>query len=353
MHANNPVTLRQRCAPVLAIVVPCYNEEAALPESAATLLTLLLTMIDAGEVDAGSYVCFVDDGSRDGTWALIAQLAAQNPTARGIKLSRNFGHQGAVMAGMLECEGDAIVTIDADLQDDENCIREMVRKYREGFDVVLGVRNDRRADTAFKRTTAEAYYGFLNWMGVRITRNHADYRLLSRPALEALGQYEESNLFLRGIVPLLGHPTCTVEYPRRERRAGTSNYPLAKMLALAWEGVTSFSVMPLRVVAAIGAIIALCSLAISVWALGVRLLTDSSVPGWASTVLPIYFIGGVQILCIGVVGEYVGKIYMETKRRPRYLIQVRTWMHARDPMTARTTEVRAIAERRPELEVLR
>ncbi len=312
-------------APVTcAIVVPCYNEEESLPNAALALSGLLAELRERGLASAASHVCFVDDGSRDETWNLIAALAASNPDFRGIRLTRNFGHQGAVLAGMFECDADTIITIDADLQDDERCIATMLEKYRAGMDVVLGVREDRSSDSFFKRFTAEAYYRVLGWLGVKVTFNHADFRLMSRRAIEILKDYGESNLFLRGMVPLVGLRSCTVPYARRERLAGESKYPLGKMLGLAWEGITSFSIAPLRIVSGLGALIALGALAVTGWAFYVRVIGGGFVPGWASTVVPMYFLGGVQILCLGVLGEYVGKIYLETKRRPRYLVDVDT-----------------------------
>jgi glycosyltransferase involved in cell wall biosynthesis len=312
--------MRARGMPSLAIIVPCYNEEEVLLQTAGALRLLLVELRDERLASADSSICFVDDGSRDQTWNMISALSSRHDDVQGFKLSRNFGHQGAVLAGMLECDRDVVVTIDADLQDDERCIIEMLRRYREGFDIVLGVRSDRSSDSAFKRFSAELYYRAVRAAGVRIVFNHADFRLLSREAIAILRQYGESNLFLRGLIPLIGLPSTLVEYARKERQAGESKYPFKKMLAFAWEGVTSFSVMPLRAVAATGAVISLASLAVTAWALGVRLVGDV-VPGWASTVVPMYFLGGVQILCLGVIGEYIGKIYLETKRRPRYSIE--------------------------------
>jgi len=316
---------QRRPAPIIAIVVPCHNEQEVLRSSAKALCDLVNALVSEGDVSSESYVCFVDDGSTDDTWNIIDELSASSHHVRGLKLTRNFGHQGAVLAGMFECDADAIISIDADLQDDESRIRDMVKAYRDGYEIVLGVRDDRTSDTAFKRTTADGYYTALGWMGVDIVHNHADYRLMSRPAIEALRTFPETNLFLRGIVPLIGLPWTTVQYSRRIRVAGQSKYGLKKMLSLAWEGVTSLSVFPLRVVAAMGAIIAIGAIATGGWVLFVRFFVSGTVPGWASTVLPVYFLGGVQILCMGVIGEYVGKIYLETKRRPRYLTQERTW----------------------------
>lgn len=307
--------------PRLAIVVPCHNEHEVLRCSAATLLALLEQLRLEGLVADTSYLCLVDDGSTDGTWPIIRDLHAAHPDLLGLKLTRNFGHQGAVLAGMLECEADAVVTIDADLQDDEACIVSMVRRYHEGHDIVLGVRDDRSADSAFKRTSAHSYYRLLRLLGVDVVPHHADCRLLSRRAIEELRGYPEVNLFLRGIIPMLGLRSSTVRYSRRRRTAGASKYRPRKMLSLAWEGITSFSVAPLRLVAVLGVLIALGSLGVTTWALMVRLAYGTAVPGWASTVIPMYFLGGVQILCLGVIGEYVGKIYLESKRRPRFSIE--------------------------------
>jgi polyisoprenyl-phosphate glycosyltransferase len=317
-HIGYP--LRSRGLPTLAVVVPCYNEEEVLAQTLSSLRALVAALRKEGLASLDSYICFVDDGSRDRTWSMISAMTSRYDDVHGLKLTRNFGHQGAVLAGMLECGTDVVVTIDADLQDDERCIAEMLRRYQDGYDVVLGVRADRSTDTRFKRFTAELYYRALRAAGVRVVFNHADFRLMSREALAILREFRESNLFLRGLIPLIGLPSTIVEYARKERQAGESKYPFKKMLALAWEGVTSFSIMPLRAVAAIGAVISLVSLCVTVWALFQRLLGDF-VPGWASTVVPMYFLGGVQILCLGIIGEYVGKIYMETKRRPRYSIE--------------------------------
>ncbi|PWV58718.1 glycosyltransferase family 2 protein [Plasticicumulans acidivorans] len=305
----------------LGIVVPCYNEEAVLPETVQRLLALLDRLNAAQLISADSQLYFVDDGSRDATWKLIEQFAATDARVHGVKLSRNRGHQNALLAGLFSARGDALVSIDADLQDDVETIEQMVRKHLNGADIVYGVRSSRASDTAFKRSSAEAYYRLLELLGVEIVYNHADYRLLSRRALEALGGFNEVNLFLRGIIPLLGFQTATVEYIREERFAGESKYPLRRMLGLAIEGVTSFSVTPLRLITGLGLIICGFSLLMIIWIILGKLLTDSVVPGWASSVIPIYFLGGVQLLSIGVLGEYIAKIYLETKRRPRYFIE--------------------------------
>lgn len=307
----------------LAIVVPCFNEQEILADSVSALLTQLDSMRDSGLAAADSYICLVDDGSTDNTWPLIRELHATDARIHGLKLTRNFGHQGAILAGMLDCDSDVVVTIDADLQDDPACITEMLRQYYAGKDVVLGVRADRSTDDRLKRATAHGYYRALRMLGIKVAFNHADFRLLSRRAVAELREYPESNLFLRGMVPLLGLPTGEVRYKRRARTAGVTKYPTRRMLSLAWEGITSFSVAPLRLVSALGFVIALGSLAVTIWALSVKFFAGTAVPGWASTVVPLYFLGGVQILCLGVIGEYVGKIYLEAKRRPRYAVEAR------------------------------
>lgn len=307
--------------PLLAIVVPCCNEQEVIRKTTTTLLERLVSLQAQGLASAESYLCLVDDGSTDGTWALIRELNSAHSAVRGLKLTRNFGHQGALLAGMLECNGDVVVTIDADLQDDDTRIAQMLREYHAGHDIVLGVRSDRSSDALVKRLSARGYYRLLRLLGVDVVFDHADYRLLSRRAVQELQRYPETNLFLRGIVPMLGLPTTTVQYARRPRAAGTSKYPSRRMFALGWEGVTSFSVAPVRLVTALGFVIAFGSLAVTLWALWVKLILGAAVPGWASTVVPMYFLGGVQILCLGVLGEYVGKIYLESKRRPRYAIE--------------------------------
>ncbi len=305
----------------LGIVVPCYNEEEVLPETNRRLLDLLNHLQQSGLVTADNSLYFVDDGSKDRTWEIIESLAAADSRVHGIKLSRNRGHQNALLAGLFGAEGDAVVTVDADLQDDITIIEEMVHRFSEGCEIVYGVRKSRAVDTAFKRSSAGMYYKFLAWMGVDVVYNHADFRLMSRRAVDSLRQYSEVNLFLRGIIPLLGFPTATVYYDRGERFAGVSKYPLRRMLALAIDGITSFSVMPLRFIAALGLLVCLLSIAMIGWVLYLRLFTAAAIPGWASSVLPIYFLGGIQLLSIGILGEYVAKIYLETKRRPRYFIE--------------------------------
>ncbi|MBA4344297.1 MAG: glycosyltransferase [Methylibium sp.] len=319
----------------LSIVVPCYNEQEVLVETLARLLRLMDELLCAGRIEVDSEVIFVDDGSRDRTWALIQQGAQSSTRVRGLKLSRNRGHQQAVLAGLLMARGDAVVSVDADLQDDLAAISEMLSAHVAGAEIVYGVRRKRESDTFFKRFTAEAYYRLLSRLGVEIVFNHADYRLLGRRAIEALREYREVNLFLRGVIPQLGFNTAQVHYDRAERFAGESKYPLGKMLALAWQGITSFSTMPLRLITSVGLLISLASFGVSLWALWVRLFTEHSVPGWTSTVVPIYLLGGIQLLCIGIIGEYLAKTYVETKRRPLFHIEHDTAL-ARDAGTMST-----------------
>ncbi len=306
---------------VLSIVVPCYNEEEVLEETASRLTGLLDRLAAEKKISAASKIYFVDDGSKDRTWELIAQLNETYPSVHGIKLSRNRGHQNALLAGLYTAEGDALVSIDADLQDDVNVIEEMVERFHEGYEIVYGVRKERKTDSFFKRATAEGFYKIMHLMGVDIVFNHADYRLMSRRAVEELKHYHEVNLFLRAMVPMIGFKSTSVYYDRAERFAGESKYPLKKMLSFAWDGITSFSVVPLRLITTTGVLIFVMSIFISLWVLWIKLFTDDAVPGWASTVLPIYFIGGIQVFSIGIVGEYIGKMYMETKRRPRFIIE--------------------------------
>ncbi len=303
--------------PTLSIVVPCYNERDVLRETARRLDALLHRFIDEKRVSSASNVCFVDDGSTDGSWMLIQEFRESLRGFGGIKLSRNRGHQNALMTGVLAADGDVLVSIDADLQDDPNAIAEMLEFSAAGADIVYGVRRKRSADTAMKRLTARAYYALLALLGVDIVFDHADFRLLTRRAVEALRQYEETNLFLRALIPQLGFQTAVVTYDRAERFAGKSKYPIGRMFALAFEGITSFSNRPLRMVTILGFIISFLASALAVWAFFVTLVLKSAIPGWASTVIPIYLIAGVQMLCLGIIGEYVGKIYLETKRRPR------------------------------------
>ena len=305
----------------LSLVIPCYNEQEALPETARRLQLLLNDLIGRQKVDAASNVWLVDDGSGDETWPLIEELTRSSALFVGVKLSRNRGHQYALLAGLSSADGDAVISLDADLQDDLGVIEQMIDAYGKGYEIVYGVRNRRTTDSFFKRWTAKRYYGLLRFLGVGIIPNHADYRLMGRAALVALGDYREVNLFLRGIIPQLGFRSTSVFYERQQRIAGESKYPLGKMVALAMDGVTSFSPVPLRVIAALGAMVFLASAGVSIWVLSVRFLTNRAVPGWASITLPIYGLGGVQLLSLGVVGEYIAKVYMETKQRPRFVIE--------------------------------
>jgi polyisoprenyl-phosphate glycosyltransferase len=305
----------------LSIVVPCYNEEEVLPETIQQLTELLQYLINKGKVTSESCVYYVDDGSRDRTWDLIETFAKTNSHVRGIKLSRNRGHQNALLAGLLTVKGEVVISVDADLQDDLSAIEKMLDYYAAGYDIVYGVRSSRKTDTFFKSFTAKGYYRLLSLMGVEIVYNHADYRLMSRRVINALKEFGEVNLFLRGIIPQLGFPNAIVYYDRAERFAGESKYPLKKMLSLAWQGITSFSELPLRFITGLGLLVSLISLVITFWAVWIRLFTEEAIPGWASTVLPIYFLGGIQLLCLGIMGEYLAKVYSETKRRPRYIIE--------------------------------
>jgi glycosyltransferase involved in cell wall biosynthesis len=309
-------------APVrLSVVVPCFNEQEVLPETARRLRARLDLLIESGKIRADSQVVLVDDGSQDRTWELIRDQHRQDARVRGLKLSGNRGHQIALVAGLFTAEGDAIVSVDADLQDDLAAIEAMVDEYRNGYDVVYGVRRKRTADTFLKRVSAKSYYRLLALLGVRIVHNHADFRLLSRRAIEALKQYSEVNLFLRGLVPLIGFKSTSVLYDRAERFAGESKYPLRKMLALAADGVTSFTAFPLRVIAVLGVLVSFLSVAMMMWVLWVKLFTTLAIPGWTSSVIPVYFLGGIQLLSIGILGEYVAKLYSEAKRRPRYFVE--------------------------------
>lgn len=306
----------------LYVVVPCYKEEAVLPETAKRLREKLHALIDQGRIASGSRILFVNDGSKDRTWEIIEGLHAQDPIYSGVNLSRNRGHQNALLAGLLTAVqyADMMVSMDADLQDDINAMDAMIDRYHEGYDVVYGVRSARKTDTAFKRMTAEGFYKLMRVMGVEIVFNHADYRLMSRRAVEGLAQFEEVNLFLRGIVPQIGYPWTCVEYERAARFAGESKYPLKKMIAFALDGITSFSVKPMRLILFVGALIFCLSLIALLWAL-IAKLSGHSVGGWTSLMCSIWMIGGIQLLSLGVIGEYIGKIYSEAKRRPRFIIE--------------------------------
>lgn len=305
----------------LCIVLPCYNEQDVLEETNVQIHRLMYALQDDGAIAADSTILYVDDGSSDGTWKMIEHFSMQSGLVKGVKLSRNCGHQNALLAGMLTADGDAVISVDADLQDDLAAIPEMVSAYASGYDVVYGVRQSRTSDSLFKRYSAEMFYRIMRLLGVAMVYNHADYRLLSRRALTNLGEFSEVNLFLRGIIPLIGLSSITVYYDRKERIGGTSKYSLRKMISFAINGLTSFSAFPLRFVALAGVVTFVFSMIMTAWALYIRLFTHDAVPGWASTLIPMYILGGIQLLGIGVLGEYVGKIYLETKRRPRYFIE--------------------------------
>ena len=307
---------------VLAIVVPCYNEQEVLPQTNKRLRALLDSMMQDRLVSSDSYIMYVNDGSRDDTWSMIAGYSEQDTHVRGLKLAGNVGHQNALMAGLETARQDADITvsIDADLQDDINVIPEMVRKFDEGNDIVYGVRRKRETDTFFKRTTAQMFYKFMTNMGVKSVYNHADFRLMSRRAVDALCQYEERNLFLRGLVPLIGYKTDSVYYDRSAREAGESKYPLSKMLSFAIDGITSFSVKPLRLIFYLGAVFMLISLAILIYVI-VALCQGRGVQGWASLMLSIWFVGGCVLICLSVIAAYIGRIFTESKHRPRYNIE--------------------------------
>lgn len=305
----------------IGVIVPCYNEEAVLGETAARLTALLNQLIKKEKISKMSKIWFIDDGSNDRTWHIIERLSASNGYISGIKLSRNVGHQNALLAGLSTVDGDAIASVDADLQDDIVCIEKMIDEWRGGAEIVYGVRKKRSTDTVFKRLTALTFYQLMRWMGVEIVFNHADFRLMSRRAIECLKEFREINLFIRGIVPLIGFKSSVVYYKRNKRFAGESKYPLKKMLEFAFDGITSFSVVPLRMITFIGFLLFTVSTLMSGWVIIIKWFGERAVPGWASTVLPMYFIGGIQILCIGIIGEYLGKIYTEVKNRPRYIIE--------------------------------
>ena len=303
------------------LVLPCYNEEAVLHETSARLKVKMNQLISENKISKESRVTFVDDGSKDNTWSIIEELKESDELFAGVKLSRNRGHQNALLAGLMTVKDycDAAISLDADLQDDINVIDKFIDRFIDGCDVVYGVRSDRKTDTVFKRTTAQGFYKVMKLLGVDIVYNHADYRLMSKRALDALEEFEEVNLFLRGIVPLIGYKSDVVLYERNERFAGESKYPLKKMLSFAFEGITSFSVKPIKLILDIGIIMFTTSLLfliyfIALWCLG------KTVEGWATIVVSIWMLGGIQLLCLGVIGEYIGKIYIETKKRPKFII---------------------------------
>lgn len=311
---------------VMYIVVPCYNEEAVLPITAPMFLRKLQDLSAAGRISPDSRVLFVNDGSKDKTWEIICSLARQDSHYLGISQSRNRGHQNAVLAGLMESmeHCDITISIDCDGQDDFNAMDEMVAAYDDGCEVVYGVRSSRRTDTFFKRFTAESFYRLMNWMGAEVVFNHADYRLVSVRALRELAKFREVNIFLRGMIPLVGFKSTSVYYARAERLAGKSHYPIRKMLLLAFNGITSLSVKPIRLITGLGLLVAAMSFVGIIWAV-VESLLGGTVSGWASTTCILCFLGGIQLLSLGVIGEYIGKIYLETKARPRYIISERTY----------------------------
>ena len=306
----------------LYTVIPCYNEEEVLHETSKRMLALYSDMIAGGSITDESRIIFVDDGSRDKTWEIIESLSASDKHFGGIKLAKNAGHQNALLAGLMTVRSkcDCAVSIDADLQDDITVIPDMVEKFQNGCDVVYGVRNRRDTDTFFKRTTAEGFYKLMNLMGANIVFNHADYRLMSSRALEAFSEFSEVNLFLRGIVPMVGYKSDMVYYDRSERFAGESKYPLKKMLSFAFDGITSLSVTPIRLITTCGAVSCVVAVGMAVYAI-VEKIIGNTVAGWASLMTSIWFLGGVQLMAMGLIGEYIGKIYKEVKRRPRYIIE--------------------------------
>ena len=306
----------------LYLVIPCYNEEEVLPETSKRLKEKVTSLITKGKIDEGSRIVFVNDGSKDRTWELISELHKQDPMFSGINLSRNRGHQNALLAGLMTVKdhADMVISMDADLQDDIDAVDEMVEKYLNGVDIVYGVRSSRAKDTFFKKATAEGFYKLMNSMGANTVFNHADYRLMSRRALEGLAQFGEVNLFLRGIVPMIGYTTDVVYYERGERFAGESKYPLGKMLSFAVEGITSLSTKPIRLITGLGFFIFLISIIILIYSL-VRHFMGETIVGWTTLMVSVWGIGGLILLSLGVVGEYIGKIYFETKARPRFIVE--------------------------------
>lgn len=308
--------------PIISIVVPCYNEEEVLPETVIRLTAVLERLIAERLAAPTSFVLFVDDGSKDRTWELIESYHRSHPHISGLKLARNAGHQSALLAGLKSVtdRSDCAISIDADLQDDPQVIREFLIKFHEGYEVVYGVRDSRETDTWFKRFTAQAFYKMMKAMGVNITYNHADYRLMSRRALEQLHRFKEVNVFLRGIVPMVGFKSTNVYYDRHERFAGESKYPLKKMLAFAWDGITSLSVTPIRLVTTAGFLMFLVSIIVGLYAL-IQKLIGNTIPGWTSLMVSLWFIGGIQVISLGLIGEYIGKIYKEVKHRPLFIVE--------------------------------
>ena len=310
---------------ILYIIIPCYNEETVLPITSKMFLDKLTSLIQSNTISNSSRILFVNDGSKDKTWEIICNLAKQAEHFIGISQSRNRGHQNAVLAGLMEAKDkcDITISIDCDGQDDINAMDEMVEQYKQGCEIVYGVRSKRDTDTFFKRFTAEGFYKLLNWMGAEVVYNHADYRLVSSRVLKEFANFKEVNLFLRGMFPLVGFKSTSVYYERHERIAGESHYPLTKMLSLAFDGITSLSIKPIRIITALGTVIAGLSFLGVIWSIVMRFM-GNVVAGWSSMTCIICLIGGVQLVCLGILGEYIGKIYMEVKHRPRYIISERT-----------------------------
>lgn len=306
----------------LYLVIPCYNEEEVLPETSKRLLLKIKTLQETKRISDESRIVFVDDGSKDSTWKLIKKYHSENSTFSGIKLSKNKGHQNALLAGLAAVSelADAVISLDADLQDDINAIDKMLEKFENGNDIVYGVRSSRKKDTFFKRFTAEGFYKIMSFLGADIVFNHADYRLMSTRALQGLLEYKEVNLFLRGIVPLIGYKSDIVSYERSERFAGESKYPLRKMLSFAFEGITSLSVKPIRMIFSVGIIIFLISIIAMIYCLG-SYLTGNTISGWTSLIMSIWLLGGLQLIAVGMIEEYIGKVYLETKARPKFIIE--------------------------------
>lgn len=318
--------IKQKKVPVLWVIIPCYNEQEVLPVTAPLFLQKLQYLIESRAIHEDSRVLFVNDGSSDNTWSLICELSRNHKHVIGISQSRNRGHQNTVLAGLMEAKDhcDITISIDCDGQDDIDAMDQMIREYQDGCEVVYGVRSSRATDTWFKRTTAQGFYKLIDKMGVETIYNHADYRLISSRVLKHFADFKEVNIFLRGMIPLVGFKSTSVEYERHERMAGESHYPLRKMLALAFEGITSLSIKPITIIAIMGVVVSIIGIIGIIWAI-IMAVTGNSVAGWASTVCIICFLGGVQLLSLGVIGEYVGKTYMETKHRPRFIISDRTW----------------------------
>lgn len=317
--------------PILYIVIPCYNEEEVLPVTSGMFRDEIRNLIEKDKISSESRILFVDDGSKDSTWQIISSLALEDPVFTGIRQSRNRGHQSSVLAGLMEAKdrADIVISIDCDGQDDVTAMEDMVDAYADGCDIVYGIRSNRASDTFFKRSSAQLYYKLLNAMGAEVVYNHADYRLTSSRVLREFANFKEVNLYLRGMFPLVGFKSTSVYYERHERLAGSSHYSLAKMLGLAFDGITSLSIKPIRIIAAIGALMSFLSFIGIIWAVVDRFM-GNTVPGWASTVVIIFLTCGLQMLSLGVIGEYIGKIYMESKHRPRYIISEKTYDDANE-----------------------